>query len=87
MNEFEVEVPVVDFAIRRGWFVRKLQWVGRTGAPDRMFAKGGRCVFVEFKAPGQRPRPDQEREIAAMRRAGLEVHVIEDIEKGKEIFL
>jgi len=86
MLESYVERKVCDYAKRRGWLVRKLQWIGRHGAPDRVFVKSGRIVFVEFKAPGRKPTKNQEQEIARLRREGCEVHVVDDIEVGKAIF-
>lgn len=31
---------------------RKVQWIGRKGSPDRLFAGYGRLLLVEFKRPG-----------------------------------
>ena len=49
MAEYYIEDNVVAAAEADGWFSRKLQWVGRDGAPDRLFVKLGRVVFIEFK--------------------------------------
>lgn len=67
-------MPVVKRAEKAGWFVRKVAWPGRIGAPDRVFIKGGRTVWIEFKAPGKAPRLSQELEHERMRSAGAEVH-------------
>lgn len=74
MIESPIEDWVCDKAEAAGWLVRKLQWVGRRNAPDRLFAKDGRVVFIEFKAPGKAPRVTQQREIDRMVAAGLEVY-------------
>lgn len=82
-----VEEPVIDFAASRGWFYcRKVQWIGRRGAPDRLFIKEGRHVWVEFKRPGKEPDAQQRREHARMRRHGAEVHVIDSVEAGRALF-
>ena len=47
--EATIEDTIVAQAEAAGWFVRKLQYPGRRNAPDRMFIKDGRVVFVEFK--------------------------------------
>jgi hypothetical protein len=86
LSESVIEGAVCDYATVRGWLVRKLGWIGRRGAPDRLFMKGGRAIFVEFKATGEKPDPIQVREIARMRSAGMEVHVIDDIEAGNALF-
>lgn len=85
MNEFHIERTVCRRAVKAGWLVRKLTFPGRNGAPDRLFAKRGALVLIEFKRPGGKTSPAQEREIERLRAAGLEVHVVDDIEVGLEI--
>ncbi|MNK37360.1 VRR-NUC domain protein [compost metagenome] len=85
--EASIEAIVIAFAEERGWFYRKVAWLGRRGAPDRLFARDGRIVFVEFKRPGEEPRLLQKREIARMRAAGIEVHVIDDVDAGMALFV
>ena len=86
MLEIEVESPVVTRAENAGYYVRKVQWVGIKGAPDRLFAREDRgAVYIEFKAPGESPRTRQKNEHKAMREAGIEVHVCDDIEDALKI--
>jgi len=73
--EKAVEMPVVVRAEKAGWFVRKVQWPNRVGAPDRVFIKDARTVWIEFKDRGQVPRLSQTMEHDRMRAAGAEVHV------------
>jgi len=82
MLESQIENPVVDAAKANGYQVRKVCWFGGRNAPDRLFMKPGRGFFIEFKAPGEAPRPGQVREIRRMREAGFEVHVIDNLEEG-----
>lgn len=85
--EDQVERTVLKIAKNRGWYMRKVKWVGVNGAPDRFFAKAGETPFwIEFKAPGEKPRQDQIDEISKMREAGLTVHVIDSIEEGAALF-
>ncbi len=79
-HEAAIEKPCVKRAEANGWLVRKLKWVGRRGAPDRVFIQGIRTVFVEFKDPEGELAELQKREISRMRKAGAEVHVIDRIE-------
>lgn len=72
----------VERAEQRGWLVRKVQWLGRRRAPDRFLARGGRVMLVELKQPGEPARVDQAREIAALRAAGVEVHLIDNLRDG-----
>lgn len=80
-----VERTVCNRAEMDGWLVRKLRWIGRRAAPDRLFIKRGRVVFIEFKSPGLRPNALQLREIDRLKAAGVEVYVIDSIGEGLEV--
>ena len=58
-----------------GGEVRKVEWSGRRGAPDLLVLMPGHHVFIEVKAPGERPRPEQLREHERLRAAGFDVLV------------
>ena len=63
-----------------GGFTRKLKWIGRNGAPDRLvLLPGGWLAFVELKAPGKKPEPHQARELARLEVMGQRVHVIDSL--------
>lgn len=87
-KESQVEGYLVAAVKRRGGEVRKLQWVGRSKAPDRVVMLPGRPVlFVELKRPGSLakfPRNGHERaqlrEHERMRQMGQRVVVIDSIE-------
>lgn len=81
MNESEIELYGKRQFFKEGWITRKVRWVGHNAAPDRIFAKEGVVVFVEFKAPGKSARLNQEIEIAELRKAGLTVLEIDSKEK------
>ena len=87
MLEIAIEGKVQDLAERRGWLVRKIKWLGRRGAPDRMYMKEGRVVFVEFKREKKVPTAQQNREHNRLRAAGCEVITIDSIEAGDDFFL
>ena len=53
-----------------GGQVRKCSWEARTGAPDLLIMVQGSHFWIECKAPGEKPRLVQTREIAAMRQVG-----------------
>lgn len=76
--EAEIEDDVVIFAVNRGWHVRKMQYPGRRGCPDRWFFKGGRLVIIEFKRPGGRVSASQAKEIKRFAEQGFGVHVVSD---------
>lgn len=86
MREREIE----DYLARRvkamGGEIRKAQWIGRAGAPDRRVLLPGRPpVWVELKAPGVKPEPHQIREHNRMRRLGELVEVIDSLEGVEEL--
>lgn len=84
--EAVIETMVVERAKQLGWVAKKLKWIGSRDAPDHFFAKGGRVVLVEFKAPGEEPRETQAREIQLLRSAGVEVHLISSTREGYALF-
>ena len=77
--EKDLERRHAKLAAERGWLVRKVQWPGRTGAPDRMYIKDGVVVFLEWKRSGQRLRPVQEVEIEALWNAGVYAYRVDSV--------
>jgi hypothetical protein len=66
-----------------GWWGTKLINTSTPGIPDRLFIKSGRVVFIEFKLPGEKPRPLQDYVHQKIQEQGIEVVVAsskEDIE-------
>ena len=57
--------------------VRKVKWIGRAGAPDRIIFIDNKIIFVELKAPGRKPTPAQKREHERLRNKGADVRVID----------
>lgn len=86
MLEIAIEERVQKFAEARGWLVRKLTWIGRRGAPDRLYMRAGRFVFAEFKQSGKKPSPQQAREHDRIRMTGAEVVTIDSVDKGCAVF-
>jgi hypothetical protein len=71
--ERDLEDACGRLAKAQGIFHRKYKGPGRRSHPDRLFAKRGFCLWIEFKLPGNTPTELQWLEIRAMRRAGLRV--------------
>jgi streptogramin lyase len=81
MRESEIETYLAMQVRNYGAESRKVKWIGRRGAPDRVvFWPNGKCDWVELKAPGQKPRPQQEREHARMRYLRQSVVVLDSKE-------
>lgn len=89
MRERDIETYLVERVKAIGGEVRKVKWVGRSGAPDRfvMLRTGLRVgeyytasVWVELKAPGEKAKPHQLREHKRMHAMGQLVEVIDSFE-------
>jgi len=85
MLERDIEAYLVRGAHAKGGEVRKVKWLGRRGAPDRLIMLPGRTVWVELKAPGQKCRPHQLREHERMRRMGQRVLVVDSLDSVDEL--
>ena len=72
MRERDIEAHLVRRVKSLGGEVRKLRWIGRRGAPDRLVLVPGCWPFLlELKAPGRRPTVQQFREIDRIASFGL----------------
>lgn len=83
MRESDIEEYLKHCVKRAGGEVRKVSWVGRRGAPDRVVFLNG-CHFVELKAPGKVPKTHQYREHERMAKHGVEVTVIDTLERVRD---
>lgn len=79
MRESDVEKYLVEKVKLEGGEIRKVKWIGRRGAPDRVVFLAG-VHFVELKAPGKKPEDHQIREHKRMLRHGVYVWVIDSME-------
>lgn len=93
MRESTIERYLVRRVKALGGEVRKVQWIGRIGAPDRVVLglhrthwhngveiRVQRPVWVELKAPGKKPEAHQVREHKKLRQRGEDVVVIDSLE-------
>ena len=79
MRERDVERALAAGVKKAGGLCLKFVSPGWSGAPDRIcLFPGGRMVFVEVKAPGQRPRPLQVAKMNALKALGFMVEVLDD---------
>lgn len=93
MRERDIEAHLVKRVKELGGEVRKVQWIGRHGAPDRLVMLPREayvddahcCIWVELKATGEKARPSQVREHERMRKMGQRVEVIDSIEGVEEL--
>lgn len=81
MLEAKVESHFVTRAKAAGGEVRKIQYIGRRAATDRLLILPvGRVYFVELKRPGKDAEAHQAREHERLRRVGADVRVLDTIE-------
>lgn len=94
IRERDIEKHLVQRVKELGGEVRKVKWIGRRGAPDRLVMLPERLtwspmglalcdaqtIWVELKAPGKEPEPHQLREHKRMLAMGQRVVVIDSIE-------
>lgn len=96
MREREIERHLVRRVKEQGGEVRKVQWIGRRGAPDRLvmlpygeisngWTRFATSCWVELKAPGKKPEAYQLREHERMRKMGQRVVVIDSLEGVEEL--
>jgi hypothetical protein len=96
VSERDIERHLVKLVKELRGEVRKVRWIGRRGAPDRLVmlphhaARFGRhssikTFWVELKAPGVKPERHQLREHDRMRAMGQNVVVIDSIEGVEEL--
>ena len=83
--EKDLEDDAVGWARRRGWYSRKYRSAGRRSAPDRIFIRDGRVLFVEFKRPGEEPIPLQFEEHTQLQAVGADVVWVDSIEDFKAV--
>lgn len=91
MQESDIEAYLVQRVRELGGECRKVQWIGRKGAPDRLVMLPSGCIdarnntiWVELKAPGRAAlfphtphERQQHREHGRMRDMGQRVVVID----------
>lgn len=75
-RESDIEKYGVAALERTGAEVRKVKWIGRNNAPDRICMHRVLTVWIEFKRPKKGAEAAQEREHERMSKAGQEVLVI-----------
>jgi len=97
LRESDIEKRLVQRVKEMGGECRKVKWIGRPGAPDRIVMLPGvrsqvfseyrpdRTVWAELKAPGVPASAAQLREHARMRKMGQRVEVVDSYERVEEI--
>jgi hypothetical protein len=101
VRESKIEKYLVQRVKALGGEVRKVNWIGRRGAPDRLVMLPARCaattldcawcsptgqaIWVELKATGVQAEPHQLREHKRMRAMGQRVEVVDSFQRVDEV--
>ena len=79
MREKQIEQKLVRAVRAVDGLAPKFVSPGLDGVPDRLILlPGGHLAFAELKAPGQKPRPLQQRRIGQLRQMGFRVYIIDN---------
>ena len=77
-----IEQKLVQAVKERGGICPKLTSPGFDGMPDRIvLLPRGRIAFVEVKAPGEKPRPQQKARHRLLRGLGYCVYTLDSTEQ------
>ena len=86
MREQEIEMQLVRAVKNMGGRAVKFMSPGFDGMPDRLvLLPGGKCGFVEVKAPGKKPRALQVVRHEMLKELGFKVYVLDAIGQIEEI--
>ena len=85
MRESTIESHLVQRVKALGGEVRKVKWIGRNSAPDRIVMLPENSFWAELKAPGEKPTKAQSREHERMRKMGQRIEIIDSLERIEEL--
>lgn len=85
MRESVVERYLKKRCADEGFLCYKFTSPGTDGVPDRVLIGHGMTVFVELKAPGEKPRKLQVHTFEEMRKHGAIVYVVDTKEGVNEL--
>ena len=86
MLEKEIELQLVRAVKKKGGRAVKFTSPGFDGMPDRLvLLPGGRCGFVEVKAPGKKMRALQRVRHEMLKGLGFKAYVLDSREQIEEI--
>lgn len=81
MRERTIERRLVSRVRAAGGMALKFVSPGMAGVPDRLvLLPGGRCAFVELKAPGKKLRPLQTLRQKQLESLGFRVYCVDSVE-------
>ncbi|MGH4125614.1 MAG: VRR-NUC domain-containing protein [Clostridium sp.] len=86
MQEAVIEKRLIKEVKKIGGKALKFVSPGMSGVPDRIvILPHGKIIFVELKAPGEKPSPMQEYRAKQFRALGFDVRCIDSVEGIMEL--
>ena len=85
MKESAIESALVRHAKKLGIYTAKFTSPSRRGVPDRIFIRDGVVLFLELKAPGEKPTELQMHEMRVLAIHDVMVMWTDNIEIGKKL--
>lgn len=85
MKEAHIEKACIAMAKAAGYETRKVKFIAQNGAPDRIFFKPGRFIWVEMKQKSGVVSPLQEHQMNLLSAAGQEVHVVSTVDQFRDL--
>ena len=84
-EESKLEGSICSLFRDNGYVVFKINGNNQRGAPDRVFLKNGRLVFMEFKARGGRLSKHQKHYWDLLIKQGFRYEIVKTYEHGVSI--
>ena len=86
LKESGIEKRLIKEVKKIGGKAKKFVSPGSSGEPDRIvLLPTGKLIFVELKAPGEKPKPLQEYRAKEYRALGFDVRCIDSVEGIMEL--
>lgn len=86
MKESQIERLSCDYGRSLGFLIYKFNSTSDNGVPDRMVINKDEVFFIEFKTPKGKLSPMQIYQIRRIRRKGIQVYLIDSVEKAYVLF-
>lgn len=85
MREQRIEDWLTSKLSEAGFLHLKINVMGRRGWPDHFYFGFGRVFLIEYKAPGEKPRPLQDYVIRQLLKRFIKVFVVDTLEAAREL--
>jgi hypothetical protein len=84
--EKDIEKRFCEYAKSQGCYPIKFEDPARRGGNDRiLLTPMGTVVFIEFKRPGEEPRPEQVAYHKGLNEMGFQTEVVDNVDDGRKI--